>query len=116
ERSMRVLDGAVIVMDGVRGVESQTETVWRQADRRRVPRLVFVNKMDRPGADFFGALDSMRDRLRCIPLPIAVPIRDGGSLVGVHYLISDRTEMWGDGVIPAEMGGLRAALIEACAE
>lgn len=116
ERSLRVLDGVVVVLDGVRGVESQTETVWRQADRRRVPRLVFVNKMDRAGADFFGALDSMRARLRSVPLPIVVPIRDGSAFVGVHELVHDRAELWAPAEVPPEMGGLRAALIEACAE
>jgi elongation factor G len=74
ERSMRVLDGAIIVMDGVRGVEPQTETVWRQANKHRVPRFVFVNKMDRPGADFSRAMDSMRRRLREEPVPVCVPL------------------------------------------
>jgi elongation factor G len=74
ERSMRVLDGAVIVMDGVRGVEPQTETVWRQANRFDVPRMVFVNKMDRPGADFDRALASIRNRLSDEPVPVCVPV------------------------------------------
>ncbi len=74
ERSMRVLDGAVIVMDGVRGVEPQTETVWRQANKHRVPRMVFVNKMDRPGADFQRALDMIRDRFHEVPVPVTVPV------------------------------------------
>jgi elongation factor G len=73
ERSMRVLDGAVIVMDGVRGVEPQTETVWRQANKHAVPRLVFVNKMDRPGADFARALDMIRDRFRDLAVPVTIP-------------------------------------------
>jgi elongation factor G len=76
ERSMRVLDGAIIVMDGVRGVEPQTETVWRQANKHRVPRLVFVNKMDRPGADFDRTLASIQSRLRDAPVPVAVPSPD----------------------------------------
>lgn len=76
ERSMRVLDGAVIVMDGVRGVEPQTETVWRQANRFDVPRMVFVNKMDRPGADFDRALESLRKRLNDEPVPVCVPVID----------------------------------------
>jgi elongation factor G len=74
ERSMRVLDGAVIVMDGVRGVEPQTETVWRQADRHSVPRMVFINKMDRPGADFDRALESITKRFGDEPVPVCVPV------------------------------------------
>ncbi|TNE89224.1 MAG: elongation factor G [Deltaproteobacteria bacterium] len=76
ERSMRVLDGAVIVMDGVRGVEPQTETVWRQANKFAVPRVVFINKMDKPGADFDRALESIRKRLGETPVPVCVPIID----------------------------------------
>src|SRR5438105_6512984 len=67
ERSLRVLDGAVVVLDGVAGVEPQTETVWRQADRHRVPRLVFVNKLDRPGADLARCLSELRTRLGARP-------------------------------------------------
>jgi len=74
ERSMRVLDGAIIVMDGVRGVEPQTETVWRQANRFAVPRVVFINKMDRPGASFNRALQTIRSRLGEEPVPICVPV------------------------------------------
>jgi len=74
ERSMRVLDGAVIVMDGVRGVEPQTETVWRQANKFDVPRMIFVNKMDRPGADFSKALASIAKRFGDRPVPVGVPI------------------------------------------
>src|SRR5688572_9431721 len=76
ERSMRVLDGAVTVMDGVRGVEPQTETVWRQANRHHVPRFVFVNKMDRPGADFTRALETIAKRLHDTPVPVCVPVPD----------------------------------------
>ena len=76
ERSMRVLDGAVIVMDGVRGVEPQTETVWRQANRHAVPRMVFINKMDRPGADFDRALATIEERLHDHPVPVTVPIAE----------------------------------------
>jgi elongation factor G len=74
ERSMRVLDGAVIVMDGVRGVEPQTETVWRQANKHAVPRFVFVNKMDRPGADFFRALEMLKKRFGDEAVPVGVPV------------------------------------------
>jgi len=77
ERSMRVLDGAVIVMDGVRGVEPQTETVWRQANKFDVPRMLFINKMDRPGADYQRALDSLTKRLDDRAVPVCVPIVDG---------------------------------------
>ncbi len=73
-RSMRVLDGAIIVMDGVRGVEPQTETVWRQANKHEVPRMLFVNKMDKPGADFERALESVRERLKANPVPVTVPV------------------------------------------
>jgi elongation factor G len=86
ERSMRVLDGAVIVMDGVRGVEPQTETVWRQASKFGVPRLVFVNKMDRPGASFDRSMESLRKRLGANTVPVCVPIDDGG----VMHLIEQR--------------------------
>jgi elongation factor G len=80
DRSMRVLDGAVIVLDGVRGVEPQTETVWRQANKFNLPRLFFVNKMDRPGADFSRTLQTISDRIGGSPVPVAVPI-DGGRVV-----------------------------------
>src|SRR5207344_2416190 len=74
ERSLRVLDGAIAVFDSVAGVEPQSETVWRQADRYRVPRIAFINKMDRTGADFFGAVQSMTDRLGARPVPVQLPI------------------------------------------
>ena len=74
ERSLRVLDGAVAVFDGGNGVEPQSETVWRQADRYSVPRIAFVNKMDKVGADFQMNLDSMRERLGCVPVPIQWPV------------------------------------------
>ena len=77
ERSMRVLDGAVIVLDGVRGVEPQTETVWRQATRFDLPLMFFVNKMDRPGADFSRAMETIRKRLGGEPVPLCVPLEDG---------------------------------------
>src|SRR5512134_3551852 len=74
ERSLRVLDGAVAVFDAVAGVEPQSETVWRQADRYKVPRICFINKMDRIGADFFKAVQSMVDRLGAHAVPIQIPI------------------------------------------
>ena len=74
ERCLRILDGAVAVFDSVGGVEPQSETVWRQADKYRVPRIAFVNKMDRVGADFFRVVHMMRDRLGTNPLPVQIPI------------------------------------------
>src|SRR5207302_7700013 len=74
ERSLRVLDGAVAVFDAVAGVEPQSETVWRQADRYNVPRICFINKMDRVGADFFAAVASIRDRLGARAVPVQLPI------------------------------------------
>ncbi len=81
ERSMRVLDGCIIVLDGVRGVESQTETVWRQRNKFNLPCLFFINKMDRPGADFERALATMRKRLAAEPVPITVPLPDASAVV-----------------------------------
>ena len=74
ERSLRVLDGAVAVFDSVAGVQPQSETVWRQADKYKVPRIAFINKMDRTGANFFAAVQSMRDRLGANPVPVQIPI------------------------------------------
>ncbi len=77
ERSLRVLDGCVVVFDAQKGVEAQSETVWRQADKYKVPRLVFINKMDVVGANFFNAVDDVRERLEGIPVPISIPIGSG---------------------------------------
>ena len=74
ERSLKVLDGAVAVFDGVAGVEPQSETVWRQADKYKVPRICFVNKLDRTGADFYRCVDMIKERLGCKPLPLQLPI------------------------------------------
>src|SRR5213596_502847 len=82
ERSLRVLDGGVVVFDAVAGVEPQSETVWRQADRYTVPRICFVNKMDRTGADFWGTVDQIRERLGANPLPIQIPIGQEASFEG----------------------------------
>ena len=84
ERSLRVLDGAVAVFDSVAGVQPQSETVWRQADLYRVPRIAFINKMDRTGADFAAAVQSMRDRLGAIPVPIHLPIGEEEHVRGDH--------------------------------
>jgi elongation factor G len=83
ERSMRVLDGAVIVMDGVRGVEPQTETVWRQANKHAVPRAIFVNKMDRPGADFDRVLGMVRSKFGDVPVPVCVPLTASSEVLHV---------------------------------
>jgi len=77
ERSLRVLDGGVVVFSAREGVEAQSETVWHQADKYRVPRIAFINKMDREGADYFGTLDEIRDRLNCKPIPVNLPIGAG---------------------------------------
>src|SRR5436190_20564738 len=77
ERSLRVLDGAVVVFDAQKGVEAQSETVWRQADKYKVPRMVFVNKMDVVGANFANVLESIKDRLEGVPVPLIIPIGAG---------------------------------------
>jgi elongation factor G len=87
ERSLRVLDGAVAVFDSVAGVQPQSETVWRQADRYRVPRIAFINKMDRTGADFDAAVQSMRDRLGARPVPIQLPLGQEDALAGIVDLV-----------------------------
>jgi elongation factor G len=129
ERSLRVLDGAVTVFDGGNGVEPQSETVWRQADRYNVPRIAFVNKMDKVGADFQMNLDSMRERLGCIPVPIQWPVGEEDQHRGMVDLIRMRaavfdddslgaTYTWAD--IPEDLqdkcAELREQLIEACAD
>jgi elongation factor G len=88
ERSLRILDGAVAIFCSVGGVEPQSETVWRQADKYRVPRIAFINKMDRTGADFQGCIQMMMDRLKTVPLPIQVPIGKEGDFQGVIDLIT----------------------------
>src|SRR5436309_7869633 len=88
ERSLRVLDGAVAVFDAVAGVEPQSETVWRQADRYGVPRIAFINKMDRTGADFYASLDSIRTRLGARAVPIQLPIGSEGDLVCCLLLVN----------------------------
>jgi elongation factor G len=96
ERSLRVLDGAVAVFDGVAGVEPQTETVWKQADKYRVPRMCFINKMDRLGADFFAALDSIKDRLGANVAVLQLPIGAEGHYKGVVDLINMEALVWLD--------------------
>src|SRR6201991_1913137 len=94
ERSLRVLDGAVTVLDGNAGVEPQTETVWRQADKYRVPRIVFVNKMDKIGADFDASVQSIRDRLGAKAVPIQFPIGSESSLSGLVDLVRMKAVVW----------------------
>jgi elongation factor G len=111
ERSLRVLDGAIAVFDSVAGVEPQSETVWRQADRYKVPRIAFINKLDRTGADFFGAVQSMIDRLGAKPVPIQLPIGQEEHHRGVVDLVDMRAITWVDDLgtrmevddIPAEL-------------
>ncbi len=128
ERSLRVLDGAVVVFDGVSGVEPQSETVWRQADKFRVPRISFINKMDRAGADFPGAIEEIRTRLGARPIPIQLPIGAEDRFTGVVDLIrmralyfsGDETEAPREDDPPAamadEVAAAREKLIEAAAD
>ncbi|HEY6671346.1 MAG TPA: elongation factor G [Solirubrobacterales bacterium] len=128
ERSLRVLDGAIAIFDAVAGVEPQSETVWRQADKYRVPRIAYVNKMDRTGADFFAAVETMRERLGANPLPIQIPIGEEADFVGVVDLIENKALVWKDELgtefayeeVPDDLKELahehRTHLIEACAD
>ena len=125
ERAMRVLDGAVIVMDGVRGVEPQTETVWRQASRFDVPRIIFINKMDRPGADIDRCMESIERRLGGHPVPVCVPVPDEQGvldLVSQTYLrfSGENGELVERGPIPEAHLALarrhRETMLLACAE
>jgi elongation factor G len=111
ERSLRVLDGAIAVFDAVAGVQPQSETVWRQADKYKVPRIVFINKMDRTGADFFAAVQSIRDRLGANPIPIQLPVGQEEHHVGVVDLVEMKAIVYEDDLgekfsvseIPAEL-------------
>ncbi len=111
ERSLRVLDGAVAVFDAVAGVEPQTETVWRQANKYRVPRICFVNKMDRIGADFHRAVTMIRDRLDAVPAVVQLPIGSEGLFRGVIDLLTMKAlvleegmgEQWQSTDIPADL-------------
>jgi elongation factor G len=128
ERSLRVLDGAIALFDSVAGVEPQSETVWRQADKYKVPRIAYINKMDRTGADFANAVKTMADRLGAHPLPIQLPVGEESSFIGVIDLVTERALLWRDELgtewqeeeIPADMADAaheqRTHLIEACAD
>lgn len=101
ERSLRVLDGAIVLFDGVSGVEPQTETVWRQADKYKVPRICFINKLDRVGSNFFECVSSVKERLEANPLPLQIPIGAEDNFVGVVDLLSFKSLIWESG----EKGG-----------
>jgi elongation factor G len=111
ERSLRVLDGAVAVFDSVAGVQPQSETVWRQADKYKVPRIAFINKMDRTGANFFAAVQSMRDRLGANPVPLHIPVGSEENFTGVVDLVEMHAVIYKDELgkefdtveIPAEL-------------
>ncbi|HES58892.1 MAG: elongation factor G [Calditrichaceae bacterium] len=114
ERSLRVLDGAVALFCAVGGVEPQSETVWRQADKYHVPRLAFVNKMDRIGADFYNVLDMMKQRLGATPLPIQIPIGEGDLFTGLVDLVKMKAVLYNDSSLGAlfEEGEIPKGLIE----
>ncbi len=129
ERSMRVLDGACMVYCAVGGVQPQSETVWRQANKYKVPRLAFVNKMDRSGADFFKVVDQMRVRLKANPVPIVIPIGREDTFTGVVDLLKMKSIIWDEasqgmkfsyGDIPADLvetaNKWRENMVEAAAE
>ncbi len=112
ERSLRVLDGAVVIFDGVHGVEAQSETVWRQAERYKVPRICFVNKLDRPGASFERSVASIVQRLGAVALPCQVPIGTEKEFRGVVDLVTERAFVWEaeglgetftEGAVPADL-------------
>jgi elongation factor G len=118
ERSMRVLDGACMVYCAVGGVQPQSETVWRQANKYKVPRLAFVNKMDRTGANFFKVYDQMRLRLKANPIPIQVPIGAEEGFKGVVDLVKMKAIWWDDSTqgMKFEYGEIPAELADTCAE
>ncbi|MCH9050189.1 MAG: elongation factor G [Proteobacteria bacterium] len=118
ERSLRVLDGAVAVFDGVAGVEPQSEAVWRQADRYDVPRICFVNKMDRVGVDFFRCVDMIADRLGARPLVMQLPVGAEADYVGIVDLITMKATVWKDEGLGAEftIEDIPADLAETAAE
>jgi elongation factor G len=102
ERSLRVLDGAVAVFDAVAGVQPQSETVWRQADKYRVPRIAFINKMDRIGADFDHSIRTMRQRLSAHPVPVNYPIGREDNFIGIIDFIEEHAVVWKDEALGAE--------------
>lgn len=128
ERSLRVLDGAVTVLDAKGGVEPQTETVWRQADNYKVPRMVYVNKMDSIGADFYHCVDMLRERLHCNAVPIQIPVGAEDGFIGIIDLIKNKAEIYENDLgtkieetdVPADLKDkadeYRAAMVESIVE
>ena len=128
QRSLRVLDGGVVIFDAVQGVEPQSETVWRQADRFHVPRICFINKMDRAGADFWRSIDMIRERLEAVPVAIQVPIGAEASFAGFVDLLDRQAHFYQDelgaepliGAVPPELTELvearRQSVVESIAE
>ncbi len=128
QRSLRVLDGGIVVFDAVQGVEPQSETVWRQADRYKVPRICFINKMDRTGASFQRAIDSIQERLGANPIPVQLPIGNEADFQGVVDLFTEEAIVWHDSTgsapevteIPADLKAqveqAREQMIESIAE
>src|ERR687890_739983 len=128
ERSLRVLDGGVVVFDGVAGVEPQSETVWRQADRYSVPRICFVNKLDRTGADYWRTVDMIRERLGARPVPVQIPIGMEDTFEGIVDLVAMKAILYRDDLgnqidvveipehLKAEAAKHRDRMIEAVAE
>src|SRR5207244_3728043 len=129
ERSLRVLDGAIALFDSVAGVEPQSETVWRQADKYRVPRIAFINKMDRIGADHERVVGEIRDKLKAKPLLLQIPIGSEDKFTGVIDLIEQRALIWEEDrlganfkvepvpeALRAQMAAARDKLIEALSD
>src|SRR3546814_716714 len=102
ERSLRVLDGAVAAFDGVAGVEPQSETVWRQAEKYGVPRICYINKLDRTGANFYYCVQTIIDRLGAVPAPLYLPIGAESDFVGLVDLVGERAIIWKDESLGAE--------------
>ncbi|MGA2968117.1 MAG: GTP-binding protein, partial [Candidatus Levyibacteriota bacterium] len=102
ERSLRVLDGGITVLDAEEGVQSQSETVWRQADKYKVPRLCFVNKMDKLGADFLSTVKSIEDRLGANPLIMVLPIGSEQTFKGIVHLLEMKAYIWGSDELGAK--------------
>lgn len=128
ERSLRVLDGAVTVLDAKGGVEPQTETVWRQADNYKVPRMVYVNKMDSVGADFYHCVNMLRERLHCNAVPIQIPVGAEDGFIGIVDLLKNKAEIYENDLgtkieetdVPADLKDkadeYRAAMVESIVE
>ena len=118
ERSLRVLDGAVVVLCGSSGVQPQTETVWRQANKYEVPRMVFINKMDRAGADYGNVVEQLRDRLNCNAVPIQMTIGSEENFAGVVDLVKNKSILWNEDDMGAtfEYGDVPADLVDQVSE